>query len=110
MQQAEGLSVKAIDAADRVETAMTKVTQALESKKPEDLSAAQSAVKTRPSGLRPRARPRRRRRTRIHREQYLRCTSARVGRPRWPLFAWVFVDYRENRPRKCYAFCLWQRR
>lgn len=45
MQQVEGLSTQTVDAADRVEAALAKVTQALESKKGEDLSAAKTAVK-----------------------------------------------------------------
>jgi hypothetical protein len=44
MEQVEGLSSKAVDAANRVEAALAKVTLALGSKKPEDLKAARAAV------------------------------------------------------------------
>lgn len=45
MQLVEGLSTQTVNAADRVEAALAKVTQALESKKGEDLNAAKTAVK-----------------------------------------------------------------
>lgn len=53
LQEVEGISTKAVDAAERVETALTKVTQALESQKPEDMSAAKAAVEEANKAVRP---------------------------------------------------------